>query len=105
MSPAEMDELIRQLDIVCPKCNQTRTFQPAKHFNLLFRKNMGATYETCDWIYLRPETAQGANINFVNVQSAMRKKLPFGIGQMGKCFRNEISPGHYMFRTREYSSG
>ncbi|KAI9916725.1 hypothetical protein PsorP6_017927 [Peronosclerospora sorghi] len=102
MSLAEMDELIRQLDIACPKCNQTRTFQPAKHFNLLFRTNMGATDETCDWIYLRPETAQGAYINFVNVQSAMRKKLPFGIGQMGKSFRNEISPGHYLFRTREF---
>lgn len=99
---AEMDALLVAHKVACPNCGQTHSFQPAKKFNLLFRTNMGATEETCDWIYLRPETAQGAYINFAHVQSTMRKKLPFGIGQMGKSFRNEISPGHFLFRTREF---
>ncbi|UIZ22426.1 hypothetical protein KXD40_005153 [Peronospora effusa] len=102
LSLAEMDALLLQHNVACPHCNKIHSFQPAKKFNLLFRTNMGATDETCDWIYLRPETAQGAYINFANVQSTMRKKLPFGVGQMGKSFRNEISPGHFLFRTREF---
>ncbi|TDH72455.1 hypothetical protein CCR75_009276 [Bremia lactucae] len=101
-SLAQLDELLKTHDVACPKCNKTQSFLPAKHFNLLFRTNMGATDETCEWIYLRPETAQGAYINFSIVQSTMRKKLPFGIGQVGKSFRNEISPGHFLFRTREF---
>ncbi|RLN68717.1 hypothetical protein BBJ29_006485 [Phytophthora kernoviae] len=102
LSLTEMDQLLVDHDVACPSCKKTHSFQPAKKFNLLFRTNMGATEETCEWIYLRPETAQGAYINFANVQSTMRKKLPFGIGQMGKSFRNEISPGHFLFRTREF---
>lgn len=102
MSLADMDAMIEQREIPCPSCGKAHAFQPAKKFNLLFRTNMGATEETCEWIYLRPETAQGAYINFAHVQSTMRKKLPFGVGQMGKSFRNEISPGHFLFRTREF---
>ncbi|CEG48090.1 glycyl-trna synthetase [Plasmopara halstedii] len=102
LSLSRMDELLLEHEVACPKCHKTHSFQPVKQFNLLFRTNMGATDETCDWIYLRPETAQGAYINFSNVQSTMRKKLPFGIGQVGKSFRNEISPGHFLFRTREF---
>jgi glycyl-tRNA synthetase len=98
----DMDALLTQHAIACPNCGKVHAFQPAKKFNLLFRTNVGATEETCNWIYLRPETAQGAYINFAHVQSTMRKKLPFGIGQMGKSFRNEISPGHFLFRTREF---
>ncbi|KAJ0398032.1 hypothetical protein P43SY_006586 [Pythium insidiosum] len=102
MSLSEMDARLTELAVPCPNCGQQHAFQPSKKFNLLFRTNMGATEETCNWIYLRPETAQGAYINFAHVQSTMRKKLPFGIGQMGKSFRNEISPGHFLFRTREF---
>lgn len=98
----EMDSLLRQHHIPCPNCGTLGAFHPTKQFNLLFRTNMGATDTTAQWIYLRPETAQGAYINFSHVQSTMRKKLPFGIGQMGKSFRNEISPGHFLFRTREF---
>lgn len=102
LSLADMDALLRERAVGCPTCGAVHAFQPAKKFNLLFRTNMGATEETCDWVYLRPETAQGAYINFAHVQSTMRKKLPFGVGQMGKSFRNEISPGHFLFRTREF---
>lgn len=102
LSLDQLDALLHEHDVACPKCHKVHSFQPAKQFNLLFRTNMGATEETCDWIYLRPETAQGAYINFANVQSTMRKKLPFGVGQVGKSFRNEISPGHFLFRTREF---
>jgi glycyl-tRNA synthetase len=102
LSLAEMDALLKDKAVTCPSCGERHAFQAAKKFNLLFRTNMGATEETCDWVYLRPETAQGAYINFAHVQSTMRKKLPFGVGQMGKSFRNEISPGHFLFRTREF---
>jgi glycyl-tRNA synthetase len=112
MSLSEMDRLLSDHQVSCPNCfafpnknqkeEEKNLFQPSKKFNLLFRTNMGPTEETCEWIYLRPETAQGAYINFHLVQSTMRKKLPFGIGQMGKSFRNEISPGHFLFRTREF---
>jgi glycyl-tRNA synthetase len=102
LSLAEMDALLKDKAVACPSCGERHAFQAAKKFNLLFRTNMGATEETCDWVYLRPETAQGAYINFAHVQSTMRKKLPFGVGQMGKSFRNEISPGHFLFRTREF---
>ncbi|DAZ97563.1 TPA: hypothetical protein N0F65_005535 [Lagenidium giganteum] len=102
MSLTDMDQALVDHEVACPSCGGTHSFHPVKQFNLLFRTNMGATDETCEWIYLRPETAQGAYINFGHVQSTMRKKLPFGIGQMGKSFRNEISPGHFLFRTREF---
>ncbi|CCI45819.1 unnamed protein product [Albugo candida] len=98
----EYDTALKTHNIACPGCAKTHCFQRTKHFNLLFRTNMGATDETSEWINLRPETAQGAYINFSNVQCAMRAKLPFGIGQIGKSFRNEISPGQFLFRTREF---
>ena len=72
------------------------------HFNLMFETAQGITEEAKNKIYLRPETAQGIFINFNNVQRAMRLKLPFGIGQIGKSFRNEVTPGNFIFRTREF---
>ena len=84
----------------CPECKGE--FTEARQFNLMFRTFMGPVEETGQEIYLRPETAQGIFVNFTNVVNATRKKLPFGIGQIGKAFRNEITPGNFTFRTREF---
>ena len=84
----------------CPECNGELT-EP-RRFNLMFRTFMGPVEDSGNEIYLRPETAQGIFVNFQNVQTATRKKLPFGIGQIGKAFRNEITPGNFTFRTREF---
>ena len=84
----------------CPHCQGQLT--EARQFNLMFRTFMGPVEETGQEIYLRPETAQGIFVNFSNVVNATRKKLPFGIGQIGKAFRNEITPGNFTFRTREF---
>ncbi len=84
----------------CPECRGELT--EARQFNLMFRTFMGPVEETGQEIYLRPETAQGIFVNFNNVVNATRKKLPFGIGQIGKAFRNEITPGNFTFRTREF---
>ena len=84
----------------CPECKGELT--EARQFNLMFRTFMGPVEETGQEIYLRPETAQGIFVNFNNVVNATRKKLPFGIGQIGKAFRNEITPGNFTFRTREF---
>ena len=84
----------------CPECQGELT--EARNFNLMFRTHMGPVEETGQEIYLRPETAQGIFVNFNNVLNATRKKLPFGIGQIGKAFRNEITPGNFTFRTREF---
>ena len=84
----------------CPECNGELT-EP-RRFNLMFRTFMGPVEDSGSEIYLRPETAQGIFVNFQNVQTATRKKLPFGIGQIGKAFRNEITPGNFTFRTREF---
>ena len=84
----------------CPECNGDLT-EP-RRFNLMFRTFMGPVEDSGNEIYLRPETAQGIFVNFQNVQTATRKKLPFGIGQIGKAFRNEITPGNFTFRTREF---
>ncbi|ETV97736.1 glycine-tRNA ligase [Aphanomyces invadans] len=97
----ELDDLITKHKIACPTCGSA-DLQKSRQFNLLFRTNMGSTDETSEWVYLRPETAQGAYINFQHVVTTMRRRLPFGVGQMGKSFRNEISPGHFLFRTREF---
>ncbi len=80
------------------ECNLTEPRQ----FNLMFRTFMGPVEESASTVYLRPETAQGIFVNFLNVQQSMRKKVPFGIGQIGKAFRNEITPGNFIFRTREF---
>jgi len=84
----------------CPDCGGALT--EARNFNLMFRTHMGPVEETGQEVFLRPETAQGIFVNFPNVVNATRKKLPFGIGQIGKAFRNEITPGNFTFRTREF---
>ena len=85
---------------VCPECGGELT--ETRQFNCMFKTFMGAMEDTAATIYMRPETAQGIFVNFTNVQQATRKKLPFGIGQIGKSFRNEITPGNFTFRTREF---
>ncbi|KGP91125.1 glycyl-tRNA ligase [Pontibacillus chungwhensis BH030062] len=97
----EMEKLIETHDIACPTCGE-KNFTGIRQFNLMFQTQQGVTEGATDDIYLRPETAQGIFVNFKNVQRSMRKKLPFGIGQIGKSFRNEITPGNFIFRTREF---
>ncbi len=86
----------------CQKCGSKDSFTDIRQFNLMFKTQMGAMEDTSSMVYLRPETAQGIFVNFLNVQTTMRKKLPFGIAQIGKAFRNEITPGNFIFRTREF---
>ncbi len=97
----KLESYIRDNHIVCPKCGAC-DFTPIRKFNLLFETHMGVTEDTKNVVYLRGETAQGIFVNFANVQRSMRAKLPFGIGQIGKSFRNEITPGNFIFRTREF---
>jgi glycyl-tRNA synthetase len=87
---------------VCPTCGQKGTFGEARQFNLMFKTFMGPVEDDADLVYLRPETAQGIFINYENVRRTSRMKLPFGIAQIGKSFRNEITPGQFVFRTREF---
>lgn len=96
-----MEKLIEAEDIKCPECGE-HDFTPIRQFNLMFKTYQGVTETAKDEIYLRPETAQGIFVNFKNVQRTMRRKIPFGIGQVGKSFRNEITPGNFTFRTREF---
>lgn len=86
----------------CPACGKRDTFTEPRHFNLMFRTHMGPVETEDNLVYLRPETAQGIFVNFVNVQRVSRRRLPFGIAQIGKSFRNEITPGQFVFRTREF---
>ncbi|KEI00747.1 glycine--tRNA ligase [Clostridium botulinum] len=98
------DELMNYIDennIVCPKCGK-KNYTDIRRFNLMFKTFQGVTEDTTSEIYLRPETAQGIFVNFKNAQRTSRKKVPFGIGQIGKSFRNEITPGNFTFRTREF---
>ena len=97
----KMEGYIREHGIKCPDCGSTE-FTPIRQFNLMFKTFQGVTEDTTSQIYLRPETAQGIFVNFKNVQRTTRKKLPFGIAQIGKAFRNEITPGNFTFRTREF---
>jgi glycyl-tRNA synthetase len=97
----KMEELIKEHNIVCPDCG-SNDFTGIRQFNLMFKTSQGVTESSTNDIYLRPETAQGIFVNFKNVQRSMRKKLPFGIAQIGKSFRNEITPGNFTFRTREF---
>jgi glycyl-tRNA synthetase len=92
---------IAEKGIVCPNCGKA-DFTNIRKFNMMFKTHQGVTDDNAAEIYLRPETAQGMFVNFKNVQRTTRKKLPFGIGQMGKSFRNEITPGNFIFRTREF---
>ncbi len=100
-SNEKMEEYIKENNIVCPKCKKD-DFTNIRQFNLMFKTFQGVTEDSVNTIYLRPETCQGIFINFKNVVRTTRKKLPFGIGQIGKSFRNEITPGNFIFRTREF---
>ncbi|OZM57460.1 glycine--tRNA ligase [Lottiidibacillus patelloidae] len=97
----KMEELIKEHDIACTECG-SKDFTGVRQFNLMFKTHQGVTESSTNEIYLRPETAQGIFVNFKNVQRTMRKKVPFGIAQVGKSFRNEITPGNFTFRTREF---
>ncbi|GAA0181549.1 glycine--tRNA ligase [Clostridium sediminicola] len=97
----ELKEYIDTNNIVCPKCGKLN-YTNIRRFNLMFKTFQGVTEDSAAEIYLRPETAQGIFVNFKNVQRSARKKIPFGIGQIGKSFRNEITPGNFTFRTREF---
>ncbi len=100
-SDQEMMTFIIDKGITCPDCGKTN-FTDIRKFNLMFKTFQGVTEDSKNEIYLRPETAQGIFVNFANVQRTTRKKLPFGIAQVGKSFRNEITPGNFTFRTREF---
>ena len=100
-SDDEMMAYIKENHIVCPDCG-SGDFTSIRKFNLMFKTFIGVTEESSSTVYLRPETAQGIFVNFNNVARTTRKKLPFGIGQIGKSFRNEITPGNFVFRTREF---
>ena len=100
-SNEQMTAYIREHHIACPNCG-AHDFTDIRQFNLMFKTFQGVVEDAKSTIYLRPETAQGMFVNFKNVQRSMRKKLPFGIGQIGKSFRNEITPGNFIFRTREF---
>lgn len=97
----QMAAYIVEHNIVCPECGKL-DFTPIRKFNMMFKTFQGVNEETANELYLRPETAQGIFVNFKNVQRSMRKKIPFGIAQIGKSFRNEITPGNFTFRTREF---
>ncbi len=97
----EMAAFIKEKGIVCPDCGG-KDFTDIKKFNLMFKTFIGVTEDSTNTVYLRPETAQGIFVNFNSVQGSMRKKLPFGVCQIGKSFRNEITPGNFVFRTREF---
>jgi glycyl-tRNA synthetase len=103
MQTDRIPEAIHQKLLKCPNCGSTELTNP-RPFNLMFQTHVGATAEDdpTALAYLRPETAQGIFINFLNVQTTMRRKLPFGIAQIGKSFRNEVTPGNFIFRTREF---
>ncbi len=100
-SQEKMAEFIAQNQIPCPTCGK-HNFTEIRQFNLMFKTFQGVTEDAKNTVYLRPETAQGIFVNFKNVQRTSRKKIPFGIGQIGKSFRNEITPGNFTFRTREF---
>ena len=100
-SNEKLEKFIKDNKIKCPKCGEN-DFTSIRQFNLLFETHMGVTEESSNKVYLRGETAQGIFVNFLNVQRSMRAKLPFGIAQVGKAFRNEITPGNFTFRTREF---
>ena len=100
-SNEKLVDFIKENKITCPKCGKS-DFTDIRQFNLMFKTFQGVTEEAKSTIYLRPETAQGIFVNFLNVQRSMRLKVPFGIGQVGKSFRNEITPGNFIFRVREF---
>ena len=101
MSDEEMVSFMQENHIACPNCGK-EDFTPIRKFNLMFKTFQGVTEDTTSELYLRPETAQGIFVNFKNVLRTTRRKLPMGIAQIGKSFRNEITPGNFTFRTREF---
>ena len=101
MTQEQMMQFIRDNKIACPTCGAS-DWTDIRSFNLMFKTFQGVTENATNTVYLRPETAQGIFVNFKNVQRTSRRKLPFGIGQIGKSFRNEITPGNFTFRTREF---
>ena len=100
-SNEKMLAFINDNNVVCPECGK-HNFTDIRKFNLMFKTYQGVTEDSTSELYLRPETAQGIFVNFKNVQRTTRKKVPYGIGQVGKSFRNEITPGNFVFRTREF---
>ncbi len=101
LSQAEMKAFIDEHEIACPTCGK-HNWTDIRQFNLMFKTFQGVTENAKNELYLRPETAQGIFVNFQNIQRTTRKKIPFGVGQVGKSFRNEITPGNFTFRTREF---
>ena len=101
LSQAEMKTFIDEHEIACPTCGK-HNWTDIRQFNLMFKTFQGVTENAKNELYLRPETAQGIFVNFQNIQRTTRKKIPFGVGQVGKSFRNEITPGNFTFRTREF---
>jgi glycyl-tRNA synthetase len=99
----DKDQIVMDKSIVCPDCDGKLT--DPKSFNLMFKTFIGTTEDKTTEVYLRPETAGGMFVNFKNIQQTTRRRLPFGIAQIGKCFRNEITPGNFIFRTREFEIG
>ncbi len=101
MTQAQMKEFVEEHQIPCPSCGK-HSWTDIRQFNLMFKTFQGVTEDAKNTVYLRPETAQGIFVNFQNVQRTTRRKLPFGVCQIGKSFRNEITPGNFTFRTREF---
>ncbi|MDL2273368.1 glycine--tRNA ligase [Oscillospiraceae bacterium OttesenSCG-928-G22] len=101
MTNEELSEYIKDQGVPCPNCGK-KDFTDIRKFNMMFKTFQGVTEESASEIYLRPETAQGIFVNFKNIQRTSRKKVPFGVCQIGKAFRNEITPGNFTFRTREF---
>lgn len=101
---ASSEEIVKEnLSIIpCPNCGNRDTFTDAKQFNLMFKTHIGASEDSASVVYLRPETAQGIYVNFLNVKESSRQKIPFGIAQIGKSFRNEINTKNFLFRVREF---
>jgi len=96
-----MTEFIAKNNVACPGCGKS-DFTPIRKFNMMFKTFQGVTEDGANEVYLRPETAQGIFVNFKNITRTTRKKIPFGVCQIGKSFRNEITPGNFTFRTREF---
>ena len=100
-SNTQLMDYIKEKNIPCPNCGK-HNFTDIRQFNLMFKTFQGVTEDTKNELYLRPETAQGIFVNFANIQRTSRKKIPFGVAQVGKSFRNEITPGNFIFRVREF---
>jgi glycyl-tRNA synthetase len=101
MTDEAMEGFLKEKQLKCPECGIS-DFTPIRQFNLMFKTFVGVTEDSASTAFMRPETAQGIFVNFKSVQTTSRKKVPFGIGQVGKSFRNEITPGNFIFRTREF---